>query len=267
MLDYAAMLFAVIRASRSRADFVTKMFARNASLLLDTDPSAEMKASNIRYFDQAPDHELAEAVAADLPTREACVYRWLAGGIAGSPRTQKPPTAGRRSVCERVSLFCNPSESPRLDPSLATCDEEGPQMRRSCKTAPLNTCCLYYGHGWLRDDDAFRRLRARVANARVECAHSPFPLASFPPDSSPVWRTADAHWNVSQPLGALLPQPIDRGGDVVLYTSNIGNWVSDSWSGLLQSWAQEAAGYGVHLYPAGRKIGWGSAGWYAYKLV
>ena len=140
-------------------------------------------------------------------------------------------------------------------------------MRRSCKTAPLNTCCLYYGHGWLRDDDAFRRLRARVANARVECAHSPFPLASFPPDSSPVWRTADAHWNVSQPLGALLPQPIDRGGDVVLYTSNIGNWVSDSWSGLLQSWAQEAAGYGVHLYPAGRKIGWGSAGWYAYKLV
>ena len=51
----------------------------------------------------------------------------------------------------------------------------------------------------------------------------------------------------------------------MLYTSNIGNWVSDRWSGLLKGWAQEAADYGVHLYPAGRKTGWGSAGWYAYK--
>ena len=71
---------------------------------------------------------------------------------------------------------------------------------------------------------------------------------------------------MSQPLGALLPQPIHRGGDVVLYTSNIGNWVSDDWSGLLKGWAREAAGYGARLYPAGRKTGWGSAGWYVQKL-
>jgi len=183
MLEYAAMLIAVIRASRSRADFVTKMFARNASLL-ETGPSGDMKVLERRYFDENPDHNLAEAVAADLPSREACVYRWLAGGIAANPRNQKPPTGGR-SVCERVSLFCNPSESPRLDPSLATCDETT-RTRRNCKTVPLNTCCLYYGQGWLRDDDAFCRLRDRVANARVECAHSPFPLVSFLPDSSPV---------------------------------------------------------------------------------
>ena len=178
------MFIAVIRASRSRADFVTKMFARNASLL-ETDPSGDMKVLERRYFDENPDHKLAEAVAADLPSREACVYRWLAGGIAANPHNQKPPTGGR-SVCERVSLFCNPSESPRLDPSLATCVAPRDPIRRNCKMKPSNTCCLYYGHGWLRDDDAFRRLRGRVANARVECAHSPFPLVSFPPDCSPV---------------------------------------------------------------------------------
>lgn len=181
------MLIAVIRASRSRADFVTKIFARNASLL-ETGPSGDIKVLERRYFDEKPDHKLARAVAADLPSREACVYRWLAGGIAADPRNQKPPT-GRRSVCEKVSLFCNPSESPRLDPSLATCLAPRDPTRNSCKTKPSNTCCLYYGHGWLRDDDAFRRLRDRVANARVECAHSPFPLVSFPPKLQPRLAT------------------------------------------------------------------------------
>ena len=175
------MLITVIRISRSRADFVTKMFARNASQLA-TDPSGDMRVRERRFFDQDQDLKLVQAVAEDLPSRVACVYRWLAGGIAGDPRYQKPPT-GRRSVCEKVSVFCNPSASPRLDPSLATCDEA--PTDRKCKTAPLNNCCLYFGHGWLRDDVAFRRLRDRVATARVECAHNPFPLVTFPRDSAP----------------------------------------------------------------------------------
>ena len=120
-----------------------------------------------------------------------------------------------------------------------------------------------------------------ASNVRI----APFLSSLSLPNSSPVWRPADAHWNVSQPLGALLPQTIDRGGDVVLYTSNIGNWVrcqdsdcqysdrwsnvgnSDRWLGLLKGWVQEAAGYGARLYAAGRKTGWGSAGWYAQKLA
>lgn len=221
-LEYAAMVVEVIRVSRSRADFLTNMFGRDASAVANSSSTAAFARD---FLNQPFDPSLVTATTSRLSARAACTHRWLTTTLMSHTGARRPPSA-TRSVCERVLLTSNPKANPKTSPATVAGCSDGYGKRFSktqCLSAAAihpNSCTPYYGHGWLRNETSFNSLRDHLA------------------------RVSYVEWNATQPLDNLVGGSEDtrahRGkASLVLYTSNIANWVGEAnWRQLLVEWAQ-----------------------------
>ena len=231
ILEYARLVVELIGTSTSREDYISRLFSRRLSDFLATKNVTELSPETEHAFlDLSIDTALTQQTSEALTNTSRCVFAWVTHTLMEQPHRSTPPPAPRR-VCERVQLFHDPNRAPKLDVGLVHSGKCLAHVSaHQCKQR-INTCTLYLGHGWLRSESTFSRVRARLNAARVRYVQ----------------------WNVMQPLDQLYAAGAgDQPADTVLYTSNINAFLKKGlWSQTLASWRSQIASWrGASLFVA-----------------
>ena len=231
ILEYARLVVELIGTSTSREDYISRLFSRRLSDFLATKNVTELSPETEHAFlDLSIDTALTQQTSEALTNTSRCVFAWVTHTLMKQPHRSTPPPAPRR-VCERVQLFHDPNRAPKLDVGLVHSGKCLAHVSaHQCKQR-INTCTLYLGHGWLRSESTFSRVRARLNAARVRYVQ----------------------WNVMQPLDQLYAAGAgDQPADTVLYTSNINAFLKKGlWSQTLASWRSQIASWrGASLFVA-----------------
>lgn len=153
-VQYMKTLLGILSISESRVDFLEMFYGRE--LTEDAVENLNQNSNPTQWLLSPQNQSIISETSKmlELSGVNLEMYLFLQTRIMPTPLTDNISHSDRK-FCERILPVHDPSKNPALNPNMGK---------------GINTCTLYWGHGWLSSDEAFQKVRSRLENAKKSFA-------------------------------------------------------------------------------------------------